>query len=270
MNVRAAIRQDAVAVSNVSYRYPGSDTNVLEHVSVTVKDGEFISIVGPSGCGKTTLLNCIAGFESPQTGDISVYGQQVKSVVGGRAAFMFARDTLFPWRTAQGNVEVAIELRQRRQSRRRRSRSEAVREARELLARVGLQGFESYAVDSLSHGMRQRVALARTLAIDAPVILMDEPFGALDAQTRMIMQNEFLSVWDSLRRSVLLITHDVSEAIVMSDRVIVLGGRPATVLADIVVGLPRPRDAISVHDAPESARLFGEIWTRLREASTGS
>jgi NitT/TauT family transport system ATP-binding protein len=239
---------DAVSISDVTYRYPGSDANVLEDVSIALRDGEFLSIVGPSGCGKTTLLDCVAGFLRPRSGEIRVRGERVEDVVPGRAGFMFARDTLLPWRSAIGNVKEMEE------------------EAQDLLARVGLRGFESYMIDELSQGMRQRVALARTLAIDVPLILMDEPFGALDAQTRVVMQNEFLSVWEKQRRSVMLITHDVAEAIVMSDRIIVLGGRPAGVMADIRVGLPRPRDAVSIHG--EGGELFREVWHKLETASS--
>ena len=261
---------DAVRIRDLAFRYGNSEKEpVLEGVSFNVADGEFVSIVGPSGCGKTTLLNCICGFNQPSHGEIQVYGQAVHDVVAGRAAFMFARDTLLPWRTAEGNVELAIRLREKRRPRTHRvSRTAIAAEARELMGRVGLGGFEEYPIEELSHGMRQRVALARTLAISAPLILMDEPFGALDAQTRIVMQNEFLSVWDTYRRSVVLITHDVAEAIVMSDRVIVLGGAPATVLADISVQLPRPRDPVAIHSTHESAELFKSIWAHLREAAS--
>jgi NitT/TauT family transport system ATP-binding protein len=258
---------DAVSISDVTYRYPGSDANVLEDVSIALRDGEFLSIVGPSGCGKTTLLDCVAGFLRPRSGEIRVRGELVEDVVPGRAGFMFARDTLLPWRSAIGNVEIAIRLREKRQlGPVRKTPREMEEEAQDLLARVGLRGFESYMIDELSQGMRQRVALARTLAIDVPLILMDEPFGALDAQTRVVMQNEFLSVWEKQRRSVMLITHDVAEAIVMSDRIIVLGGRPAGVMADIRVGLPRPRDAVSIHG--EGGELFREVWHKLETASS--
>jgi NitT/TauT family transport system ATP-binding protein len=258
---------NAVSISDVTYRYPGSDANVLEDVSIALRDGEFLSIVGPSGCGKTTLLDCVAGFLRPRSGEIRVRGERVEDVVPGRAGFMFARDTLLPWRSAIGNVEIAIRLREKRQQGPvRKTPKDMEEEAQDLLARVGLRGFESYMIDELSQGMRQRVALARTLAIDVPLILMDEPFGALDAQTRVVMQNEFLSVWEKQRRSVMLITHDVAEAIVMSDRIIVLGGRPAGVIADISVGLPRPRDAVSIHG--EGGELFREIWHKLETASS--
>jgi NitT/TauT family transport system ATP-binding protein len=257
---------DAVSVVDLTYRYPGTSNDVLRNVSLSLREGEFLSIVGPSGCGKTTLLDCVAGFLMPFSGEVRVNGERVIDVVPGRAGFMFARDTLLPWRSAIGNVELAIALREKRSGRSRRFSSARIhQEAQSLLTRVGLAGFEHYPVDELSHGMRQRVALARTLAINVPLILMDEPFGALDAQTRMVMQNEFLSVWEKQRRSVILITHDVSEAIVMSDRIIVLGGRPAGVMADIPVLLPRPRDVARVHG--EGGELFREVWSKLEAAT---
>jgi NitT/TauT family transport system ATP-binding protein len=257
---------DAVSIVDLTYRYPGAHVDVLRNVSLSLREGEFLSIVGPSGCGKTTLLDCVAGFLMPSSGEVRVRGERVTEVVPGRAGFMFARDTLLPWRSAIGNVELAIILRERRNRRSRHTTPARVREeAKSLLMRVGLTGFEDYLIEELSHGMRQRVALARTLAINVPLILMDEPFGALDAQTRLVMQNEFLSVWEKQRRSVILITHDVAEAIVMSDRIIVLGGRPARVVADIPVRLKRPRDVVAVHG--EGGGLFREVWDRLEAAT---
>ena len=262
----ASLTEESVAIRDVSYRYPGSDANVLEGVSISVKRGELLSIVGPSGGGKTTLLNCVAGFMQPSTGEILVEGQRVEGVVAGRAAFMFARDTLLPWRSALGNVELAVRLRERLRPRAQRlPSSQFAVQARSLLGRVGLTGYEDYRIEELSQGMRQRVALARTLAMDVALILMDEPFGALDAQTRVVIQNEFLSVWEKQRRSVILITHDVAEAILMSDRVIVLGGRPAKVIADIEVKLARPRNSATIH--VDGAELFSEIWGKLEMAS---
>ena len=265
-NITALPAEQAVAISNMSYRYPGTDTNVLEGISISVKRGEFLCIVGPSGGGKTTLLNCVAGFMQPSSGDIHVEGKRVEGVVAGRAAFMFARDTLLPWRSALGNVEIAVRLRERLKARSDRLPGAQIAvEARSLLARVGLKGYEDYRIEELSQGMRQRVALARTLAMDVSLILMDEPFGALDAQTRVVIQNEFLSVWEKQRRCVILITHDVAEAIMMSDRIIVLGGRPAGVVADIEVTLTRPRNPATIH--AEGAQLFREIWGKLEAAS---
>lgn len=263
----AAVHADeAVAIKHLSYRYPGTDTNVLEGVSISVKRGELLSIVGPSGGGKTTLLNCIAGFMQPTSGEIRIDGQPVEDVVAGRAAFMFARDTLLPWRSALGNVELAVRLRERLKPRSTRlTGSQIADDASALIERVGLKGYEDYRIEELSQGMRQRVALARTLAMDVSLILMDEPFGALDAQTRVAIQNEFLSVWEKQRRSVILITHDVGEAILMSDRIIVLGGRPAGVIADIEVKLARPRNAATIH--ADGSELFTEIWSKLDAAS---
>jgi NitT/TauT family transport system ATP-binding protein len=262
----ADLADEAVAIRDLSYRYPSTDTNVLEGVSISVKRGELLSIVGPSGGGKTTLLNCIAGFMQPTSGEIRIDGQPVEGVVAGRAAFMFARDTLLPWRSAVGNVELAVRLRERLKPRSTRlTGSQIAGDAWALIERVGLKGYEDYRIEELSQGMRQRVALARTLAMDVSLILMDEPFGALDAQTRVAIQNEFLSVWEKQRRSVILITHDVGEAILMSDRIIVLGGRPAGVVADIEVKLPRPRNAATIH--ADGSELFTEIWSKLDAAS---
>lgn len=258
-------RTPAVEVAGVTFGY-GPGATILDDVSIRVEEGEFVSIVGPSGCGKTTLLNCIAGFDAPDAGDILIRDKAVEGVAAGRAAFMFARDTLLPWRTAAGNIELAILLRDKHVRKVSRSRAEIKTEVESLLERVNLTGAGDLKIDELSQGMRQRVALARTLAMDAPLILMDEPFGALDAQTRVTIQNEFLSVWERERRSVILITHDIAEAIVMSDRIVVLGGRPAKVLADIDVDLPRPRNAAAVHS--ENTKLFQEIWELLEKGAS--
>jgi NitT/TauT family transport system ATP-binding protein len=258
--------RQAVSIKDVSFGY--GDINVLENVSVDISEGEFLSIVGPSGCGKTTLLNCVAGFAFPDHGEIRLRGHVVDNVAAGKAAFMFAKDTLLPWRTAFGNIELAVILRDKHVRKVAQSRSAVRAEVNSLLDRVGLKGAGNKKVDELSHGMRQRVALARTLAMDAPLILMDEPFGALDAQTRVNIQNEFLKVWEQERRTVVLITHDIAEAIVMSDRIIVLGGKPARVLADLKVDLPRPRNVTQIHS--ENSMLFQEIWKLLEVAGSPS
>lgn len=227
----------------------------LDDVSVTVPRGQFVAIVGPSGCGKTSVLNMIAGLLAPTRGAVYLNGQQVQGT-NRSVGYMFARDGMLPWRTAQTNVAFGLEVRGT-------SKSDRLALADSLLRRVGLGGFERAFRSQLSHGMRQRVALARTLAIDPDVFLLDEPFGALDAQTRIRLQEEFVRLWENTGKTVVLVTHDISEAVAMADRVIVFSGRPGRIISDVLVDLPRPRDIEGVRYDEKFVRIARRLWRDL-------
>ena len=235
-------------------------TPALVDTDLSVSDGEFVAMVGPSGCGKTTLLNAIAGLVAPTRGRICIAGE---TVAGIRAdvGYMFARDGLMPWRSALDNVGFGLEL-----------RGVGARERREralhYLALVGLEPFADHHRAELSQGMRQRVALARTLATEPKVILMDEPFAALDAQTKVVVQDEFLKIWERFRRTVVFVTHDIVEAVTLADRVIVFSGRPGRILDDVRITIPRPRSASGAHDQ-SFERLRTSIWATLRKGMSG-
>ena len=235
---------------------------VVNDVSLNVAPGEFVSIVGPSGCGKTTLLNLAAGLLPAEVarGTILVGGKPPER--GNRdIAYMLARDALSPWRTALGNAELGAEIRGI-PALERRAR------ARDLLEKVGLKGFENAYPKALSQGMRQRVALARTFALDSPILLMDEPFGALDAQTKLQLEDVLLGLWERESRTVVFITHDLSEAVSMSDRVIVMSARPGRIIADVTIPLGRPRSVRALQKDPAYHELYAKVWTKLEEGLT--
>jgi NitT/TauT family transport system ATP-binding protein len=229
---------------------------VLRDVSIQVEAGQFISIVGASGCGKTTLLRIIDGLVSPTSGEVSVDGRTV-SGPGPDRGFVFQQDALFPWRTVLDNVIFGLEV-QGKRKRESRERADG------LIKLVGLAGFEHHFPHELSGGMRQRANLARALTIDPAVLLMDEPFAALDAQTREIMQGELLRIWRSNRKTVLFVTHQIDEAVYLSDQVIVMTSRPGRVKAVIQVNIERPRQ-LSVKRTPYFLGLVDEIWSMVEE-----
>jgi ABC-type nitrate/sulfonate/bicarbonate transport system ATPase subunit len=209
------------------------DTLAVRDASLEIRDGEFVSIVGPSGCGKSTLFNVVSGLLAPTSGRVLIDGREVTGSTG-HVGYMLQKDLLVPWRTVVGNIVLGAAL-----TRGATERDEA--EARALAERYGLTGFLDHYPHALSGGMRQRVALMRTLAVHRDVLLLDEPFGALDSQTRLSMQQWLLEVWDELDRTVLFVTHDVDEAIFVSDRVLVMSPRPGRVAAEVDVPLERPR-----------------------------
>ena len=215
---------------------------------------ETIAIVGPSGCGKSTLFNVIAGLLRPTTGAVFVGGEQVERA-GGHVGYMLQKDLLLPWRTVTENVVLGLEVRGT-------ARAEAHRRARELISAYGLAGFEDAKPASLSGGMRQRVAFMRTLALDPDVILLDEPFSALDFQTRMLLQSETMTIIRERAKSAILVTHDIGEAITMADRIIVMTHRPARVLDIHAVDLAT-RDPVGIREDAEFNRLFQTIWRQL-------
>ena len=247
------IRCTFIDKDNPSQRYTAVDDTTLR-----VGAGEFVSVVGPTGCGKSTLLNIGAGLLAPSSGEVRVFGQPLRGI-NARAGYMFQAEALMPWRSALDNVMVGLQYRGVPDA-------EARRQALDWLARVGLTGFEDRYPHQLSGGMRKRTALAQTLALDPDIILMDEPFSALDIQTRQLMENEVLDLWAAKRKAVLFITHDLDEAIAMSDRVVVLSAGPAThPIGEFAIDLPRPRDVAEVRNQPRFVELHSQIWAVLRE-----
>jgi len=241
-----------VSVSGLSIAF--GSTRALDRVSLAVNDGEFVSIVGPSGCGKSTMLNVIAGLLAPAEGSTHVAGIDGNGA-GSRIGYMFQKDTLLPWATALENVCLPMDVKGTRDW----------HKARALIQLVDLTGFEAHYPRQLSGGMRKRVQLARLLAQDPEVLLMDEPFGALDAQTRLIIQEEFLKIWERQRKTVLFVTHDLQEAIALSDRVVLISARPGRIKATYAVDLPRPRHMENVLALPRFTAMFQEIWASLKQ-----
>jgi NitT/TauT family transport system ATP-binding protein len=252
----AALALENVTCTFVSREDASQRYTAVRDVSLTVGAGEFVSVVGPTGCGKSTLLNMGAGLLTPSSGRVLVFGEPL-SGINARAGYMFQAESLMPWRTALGNVMAGLEFR-------------GVANARALaddwLKRVGLGGFGDRYPHQLSGGMRKRVSLAQTLVLDPDIILMDEPFSALDIQTRQLMENEVLDLWNAKKKAVLFITHDLDEAIAMSDRVVVLSAGPAShPIGEFRVDLDRPRDVAEVRTTPRFVELHNAIWAVLRE-----
>jgi len=249
-----------ISANNVQLSFDGHN-DVLSDVTLHIADGEFVSLVGPSGCGKTTLLNLCAGLV-PHTGKGTIEVAHGAPRVGNpQIAYMLARDSLFPWKTALENAEFGVRVRGA-------SPAEARDRARAMLAEVGLGAFENALPKSLSHGMRQRTALARTFAMDAPVLLMDEPFGALDAQTKLQLEDLLLKLCDLHKHTVLFVTHDLSEAVAVSDRVVVMSSRPGRIVADVPVALPRPRSMRELQKDPSFHELYAQLWSHLESGWT--
>jgi NitT/TauT family transport system ATP-binding protein len=239
--------------------FDGKDnaTVALRDFNLAVPRGEFVSVVGPSGCGKSTLLSLIAGLARPDGGTVSVLGRPVtgvEPVVG----FIFQRDALLPWRTSLQNVALGLRYRGVR-------RKEAHERAREWLARVGLEQFASRYPAQLSGGMRKRVQIAATLACEPEILLLDEPFSSLDVQTRTLMENDLLSIWDKSGQTVVFITHDLEEAIGLSDRVVVMSAGPGRVIGEYPIKLDRPRNLLEIRFEPEFLEFHHALWETLRE-----
>jgi len=232
------------------------ELEVLREINIAIDRGAFISLVGPSGCGKTTLLRIVAGLEPASSGAVLLDGRAV-GAPGGDRGFVFQSDNLLPWRTVFDNALIGPELAGRAGA------AEKDR-VRNLLRLVGLEGFENYFPRQLSGGMRQRVNLSRALAIDPDILLMDEPFSALDAQTREIMQTELMRIWEEGRKTVLFVTHQIDEAVFLSDRVLVLARRPGRIQETIDVALPRPR-ALAIKRTPEFMAYVDRIWRLIED-----
>jgi ABC-type nitrate/sulfonate/bicarbonate transport system ATPase subunit len=246
----AAVGKSFQTAAGADRKQPGS-LPVLSDVSINVREGELFCLLGPSGCGKSTLLRIIAGLEKPTEGSVHVCGEGVKephNVLG----MVFQEPTLLPWRTLEGNVSFGLEERKVPKADRRRK-------VREYLELVGLRGFERHYPQQLSGGMRQRAALAAALANQPRVLLLDEPFGALDALTRLVMQQELMRILEKTRLTVVLVTHSIDEAVYLADRIAIMSPRPGRVQATIEVDLPRPRDRAH----PAFARLAKDIFDRI-------
>ena len=255
----------ALAFDDITCRFAGRDGagayTAVANATLMVEVGEFVSVVGPTGCGKSTLLNVAAGLLAPSSGTISVFGDRLVAAngVNRRAGYMFQADALMPWRAGIDNVIAGLEFRGV-------PRAQALQQGEEWLRRVGLAGFGDRYPHQMSGGMRKRLALAQTLILSPDILLMDEPFSALDVQTRQLMENELLALWGVDRKSVLFITHDLEEAIALSDRVVVLSAGPGTrPIGDFRIDLPRPRDVSEIRMTPAFLDLHRVIWAAMKE-----
>ena len=253
----------ALALSNITVTFVAGDAGgktytAVRDTTLTVGAGEVVSVVGPTGCGKSTLLNIAAGLLETSAGEVSVLGGALAGI-NRHAGYMFQSDALLPWLTAYDNVALGLRYRD--------VAEDVVREKVEAwLARVGLSAHGSRFPHQLSGGMKKRVALAQMLILDPKILLMDEPFSALDIQTRQLMENELLELWSADRKSVVFITHDLDEAIALSDRVVVLSAGPATrPIGEFVIDLPRPRDVAEIRMTPRFVQLHTEIWRVMKD-----
>ncbi|HEX4986140.1 MAG TPA: ABC transporter ATP-binding protein [Burkholderiales bacterium] len=252
----------ALGFASVTCSFPargaGAAYTAVAGVSLDIAEGAFVSVVGPTGCGKSTLLNAAAGLLAPAGGEVLVSGQPLRGL-NARAGYLFQNEALMPWRTALANVAVGLEFRGV-------PAAEARSRASAWLRRVGLAAHGHKYPHELSGGMRKRVALAQTLILDPRILLMDEPFSALDVQTRALMENELLVLWAQDRKSVVFVTHDLEEAIALSDRVVVMSAGPASrLIGDYEIDLPRPRDVAEIRLTPRFLELHRLIWEALRD-----
>ncbi len=254
-------RTGSIVLEEVTQRFPlpreEREFIALQGVSFEVQGGEFVSIVGPSGCGKSTLLALVAGLVPVTVGRIRLDGQPVDGV-NLRLGFVFQRDALFPWKTVAQNVALPLLFRGV-------DAASARPRIAEWIARIGLIGFEGYHPHQLSGGMRKRVALAMTMVYEPEIVLMDEPFGALDVQTRNLMENDLLEIWAQHRRTVVFVTHDLEEAIALSDRIVVMTASPGRVKSVYAISLPRPRSVTEIRFHPDFGRLYETIWKDLKD-----
>ncbi len=264
--VAASSGASAISLHDVTkYFYKGGTRiTALASVSFHVARGSFVSIVGPSGCGKSTILDLVVGTETPSEGQVYCDGGKVAGLCVG-TGYLTQHDTLLPWRTVEENVRLPLDIAARGLDRLRGRRTDAAAKARVAWAvnLVGLKGFERHLPDELSGGMRKRAALAQTLVYAGETVLMDEPFGALDFQMRLLMQAELLSIWSEERRTIVFVTHDIEEAIALSDQVVIMSRRPGRVRDIVPITLPRPRDPVTVRFAPEFHALYERIWSQL-------
>ncbi len=249
----------AIELRNATKRFltpSGQAYTAIRDINLAVAPGEFVAVVGPTGCGKSTTLSLISGLERPSEGTVQVMGEPVQGI-DPRIGYVFQADAVFPWKNVLNNVATGPLFRGK-------GKAEARELAREWIARVGLSGFEDHYPHQLSGGMRKRVALAQTFINEPQILLMDEPFSALDVQTRTLMEDELLQMWSSIKASVVFVTHDLEEAISLADRVCVLTSGPATVKGIYTIDLPRPRKVEEIRFEPRFVQLYHEIWEDLR------
>jgi len=248
---------NALEASGVVKRYErnGKSLPIVEIAEFAVREGEFITVIGPSGCGKSTFLHIVGGFIPPESGSIRVYGKEV-SGPGPDRGMMFQEFALFPWKSVAGNIAWGLEA----QGWEKQRIEETVNKSHDM---IGLADFHNHYPAELSGGMKQRAALARVLAFDPKVLLMDEPFGALDAQTREVMQEELMSLWERTKKTVVFVTHDIDEAVFLADRVVVLTARPARIREDIKIDLPRPR-TLEIKKSMRCHEYRNQIWDLIR------
>ena len=247
-----------LSVEGVSkeYHVRGKKVLALDSIDLAVAQGEFVTVVGPSGCGKSTLLNLIVGLLRSSSGRILFRGDPINGICT-KIGYVTQKDNLLPWRTLIENVEIALEIRGIENSARRQR-------AQELIGQVGLSGFEDHYPHELSGGMRQRANIIRTLIYDPELILMDEPFGPLDAQTRVVLQDQLLKLWLASRKTIVFITHDLVEAITLADGVVLMTSRPGRIKSIENVTIPRPRDVFQIHERPEFRSAYERLWEQLR------
>ena len=253
---------DILEIKNVSKTYNADSDNpvkALNSVDLNVAEGEFVSIIGPSGCGKSTLFNVIGGLIDDHEGEVLIEGRPVDGAHKD-VGVVFQEESTFPWRTTLDNVGFPLEIEGV-------DKAEREKLARKFITLVGLDGFENHYPAQLSGGMKQRTAVARTLAYEPRIMLLDEPFGALDEQTRMLLGDKMLEIWAALNQTMLLITHNITEAVQLSDRVVVMSYRPGTIKEIIEIDLPRPRSS-EVISTPEFGTYVGKLWTLLREEAS--
>ena len=250
---------EILEISDVSKSYDSEGdmpVHALDGVSLTVREGEFVSVIGPSGCGKSTLFNIVGGLIADHDGTVLIDGREVDGAHRD-VGVVFQEESTFPWRSTLDNVAFPLEVAGM-------AKSEREDKARRFIRLVGLDGFENHYPAQLSGGMKQRTAVARTLAYEPRIMLLDEPFGALDEQTRMLLGDKMLEIWQALNQTMLLITHNITEAVQLSDRVVIMSFRPGRIKRTVDIDLPRPRSSEVISTA-EFGHYVGEIWNELRE-----
>lgn len=235
-----------------TFESPAGTLDALRDVSLDIRKGEFLAVVGPSGCGKTTLLRILAGLDSPTSGELNADGRHPSN------ALVFQGRSVFPWMTVEDNITYGLKLSGV-------SRAKRAARALELLQLIGIERFRKSYPHQLSEGMRQRVAIARALAIDPDLLLMDEPFSALDEQTKLVLQDEVLSIWERTRKTIVFITHSIDEALVLADRIAVFSAQPGRIKAVVDVDFPRPRNFLTVRSDAHFAERFQRVWELLRD-----
>ena len=254
----AALALERISCTFVAREDRSQRYTALRDTTLVVAPGEFVSVVGPTGCGKSTLLNIAAGLLDPSAGTVRVFGEPLAGI-NSHAGYLFQTEALMPWRNALDNIIAGLEFRGI-------ARQAALGQGNDWLRRVGLSGFGDRYPHQLSGGMRKRVSLAQTLILNPQILLMDEPFSALDVQTRQLMENELLELWSANRKSVVFITHDLEEAIALADRVVVLSAGPeAHPIGEYLIDLPRPRDVAEIRLTPRFTQLHTEIWHAMKD-----